>query len=266
MLGVDAGRTGAHPRRVFARVQPPSRTASMSTIRSSAWRAISASVSPALGAVRVRAAPACDRGQRVHPAGRHDVVVSASETIFHPYGLILTGLSIAYALVVLYVITPTGDQARGITHYIPEDDLFESASDGGVETTATFNRSRPSVSATAAFSTESADRDCAGRLASFSPARRARTVHRQFRLPDDWDLHLHGPADLPGDVRRGGDRRVASDSPLYHAGDTSDGGHHAHRAVVDARSAQQGLDTTDVPGHRLAHWCRGRRLRTVRRR
>ncbi|MEF8829337.1 MAG: TIGR00366 family protein [Haloarcula sp.] len=65
-----------------------------------------------------------------------DVVVSASETIFHPYGLILTGLSIAYALVVLYVITPSGDQVRGITHYIPEEDLFESASDGGVEATA----------------------------------------------------------------------------------------------------------------------------------
>jgi len=65
-----------------------------------------------------------------------DVVVSASETIFHPYGLILTGLSIAYALVVLYVITPTGDRARGITHYIPEEDLFEAANDGGVEETA----------------------------------------------------------------------------------------------------------------------------------
>ena len=57
--------------------------------------------------------------------------VAASETILHGYGIALTVLSIAFAAVVLYLITPSGSRSRGITEYIPESELFETASDGG---------------------------------------------------------------------------------------------------------------------------------------
>jgi len=62
-----------------------------------------------------------------------DSVVTASNTIFHPYALVLTVLSIAYAAAVLYLLAPSGERARGITHYVDEDELFEAAADGGLE-------------------------------------------------------------------------------------------------------------------------------------
>jgi len=58
-------------------------------------------------------------------------VVPASETILHPYGLALTALSIAFAALVLYLVSPTGDRATGITAYVPESELFDAATDGG---------------------------------------------------------------------------------------------------------------------------------------
>ena len=58
-------------------------------------------------------------------------VVPASQTIFHPYGLTLVGLSILFALAVLYVLAPSGIRARGITEYIPESALVETSTDGG---------------------------------------------------------------------------------------------------------------------------------------
>lgn len=57
--------------------------------------------------------------------------LAISETIAHGYGIALTVLSIAFAALVLYLITPSGDRARGITEYIPEDELFDTESDGG---------------------------------------------------------------------------------------------------------------------------------------
>jgi short-chain fatty acids transporter len=57
-------------------------------------------------------------------------VVPASETILHPYGLTLTALSIAFAAVVLYLVSPTGDRATGITAYVPESELFDSTTEG----------------------------------------------------------------------------------------------------------------------------------------
>jgi short-chain fatty acids transporter len=61
-----------------------------------------------------------------------DSVVTASNTIFHPYALVLTVLSIAYAAAVLYLLAPSGERARGITHYVDEDELFDAA-DGGLD-------------------------------------------------------------------------------------------------------------------------------------
>ena len=61
-------------------------------------------------------------------------VVPASETILHPYGLTLTALSIAFAAVVLYLVSPTGDRATGITAYVPESELFDSTTEGEAAT------------------------------------------------------------------------------------------------------------------------------------
>lgn len=57
--------------------------------------------------------------------------VPASETIFHPYALTLTVLSIAFGTIVLYVLAPSEGRAKGITAYVPEDELFETSTDGG---------------------------------------------------------------------------------------------------------------------------------------
>ncbi|WP_293027838.1 TIGR00366 family protein, partial [Natronococcus sp.] len=57
--------------------------------------------------------------------------VPVTETILHPYTITLTVLSILFAVTVLYLITPSGDRARGITEYIPEDELYETSTDGG---------------------------------------------------------------------------------------------------------------------------------------
>ena len=65
--------------------------------------------------------------------------VSTTETIFHPYALTLTVLSIAFASLMLYLLAPRGENARDITRYVPEERLFEAASaeaavaDGGAD-------------------------------------------------------------------------------------------------------------------------------------
>ena len=60
--------------------------------------------------------------------------VPVSETILHGYGIALTVLSIVFAALVLYLITPSGVRSRGITEYIPENELFDATGDGGEET------------------------------------------------------------------------------------------------------------------------------------
>lgn len=59
--------------------------------------------------------------------------IPAAETIFHPYALTLTVLSILFASAVLYVLAPTGSRAKGITEYVDEADLFDTAGDGGTD-------------------------------------------------------------------------------------------------------------------------------------
>ncbi|MFW5911694.1 MAG: TIGR00366 family protein, partial [Halolamina sp.] len=57
--------------------------------------------------------------------------VPAAETIFHPYAITLTILSIVFATIVLYVLAPSGERAKGITEYVDESELFDTATDGG---------------------------------------------------------------------------------------------------------------------------------------
>ena len=59
--------------------------------------------------------------------------IPLGETIAHGYGITLTILSIVFAALVLYLITPSGERARGITEYIPESELFDAEADGGEE-------------------------------------------------------------------------------------------------------------------------------------
>lgn len=59
--------------------------------------------------------------------------IPITETIAHGYGITLTILSIIFASLVLYAITPSGRQARDITEYIPESELFSQETDGGKE-------------------------------------------------------------------------------------------------------------------------------------
>lgn len=63
--------------------------------------------------------------------------IPASETILHPYGIALTALSVGFAALVLVLITPSGERARGITEYIPEEELFGTEADGGSVTRQT---------------------------------------------------------------------------------------------------------------------------------
>jgi len=56
--------------------------------------------------------------------------IPAAETIFHPYAIALTILSIIFATLVLYVLSPSGDRAKGITEYVDEDELFDATGGG----------------------------------------------------------------------------------------------------------------------------------------
>lgn len=67
-----------------------------------------------------------------------DGVISTTQTIFHPYALTLTVVSIVYALIILYLLSPPEENARGISEFmdidhedeelIEQDDLDAGAS------------------------------------------------------------------------------------------------------------------------------------------
>ncbi|QKY19512.1 short-chain fatty acid transporter [Halolamina sp. CBA1230] len=65
--------------------------------------------------------------------------VPAAETIFHPYAITLTILSIIFGTIVLYVLAPSGERAKGITEYVDEEELFDDddAADSDVAEAAT---------------------------------------------------------------------------------------------------------------------------------
>lgn len=62
-----------------------------------------------------------------------DSTVSTTATIFHPYALLLTLSSIIFASIMLYLLAPSEENARDITEYVAEEQIFgETArTDGG---------------------------------------------------------------------------------------------------------------------------------------
>jgi short-chain fatty acids transporter len=85
-------------------------------------------------------------------AGVVDRVIPATEWVFHPYPLALTALSIVYASVMLYLLCPPKENARGLSRYT---ELTESGPAVGEREAATT--SQGPEPATDGGTTESAD-------------------------------------------------------------------------------------------------------------
>ncbi|WP_049996469.1 short-chain fatty acid transporter [Halococcus sediminicola] len=62
-----------------------------------------------------------------------DGLISTSQTIFSTYSLALTVLGIAYAAIALYLLSPSPEEAEGITEFVPKSQLGGAAADGGQE-------------------------------------------------------------------------------------------------------------------------------------
>ena len=56
-----------------------------------------------------------------------DRVIPASEWVFHPYPLLLTGLALAYGCLMLYLLAPPDQNCRGIARYVPDEDEADDA-------------------------------------------------------------------------------------------------------------------------------------------
>lgn len=65
-----------------------------------------------------------------------DGLVSTSQTIFSTYSLALTVFGIVYAAIVLYLLSPSAEEAEGITEFVPRSQLDGAAADGGREQSA----------------------------------------------------------------------------------------------------------------------------------
>ncbi len=63
-------------------------------------------------------------------AGVVDGIVPASATIFSPYALALTVLSIAFAAVMLALLAPGSGRARGIGEFVPDEQLADAGTVG----------------------------------------------------------------------------------------------------------------------------------------
>lgn len=70
-------------------------------------------------------------GNEFIEAGVLEDTVPMTATVLHPYALSLTVLSIAFASVMLYLLAPSPERSRGITEYVPEEDVFERVGDDG---------------------------------------------------------------------------------------------------------------------------------------
>ena len=79
--------------------------------------------------------------------------IPAAETIFHPYAIALTILSIIFATLVLYVLSPSGDRAKGITEYVDEDELFDATGGGAGDEAAAEAAAEMSADEQAALET-----------------------------------------------------------------------------------------------------------------
>lgn len=69
-------------------------------------------------------------------AGVVDSVIPATEWVFHPYPLALTALSIVYASIMLYLLCPPKENARGISGYIDLGESGSTVEESRSETTA----------------------------------------------------------------------------------------------------------------------------------
>lgn len=58
-------------------------------------------------------------GNALMQLGFVDRVIPATEWVFHPYPLILTGLAIVYASITLFLLCPPKENCRGIERYVP---------------------------------------------------------------------------------------------------------------------------------------------------
>jgi short-chain fatty acids transporter len=65
-----------------------------------------------------------------------DRVIPATEWVFHPYPLMLTALSLAYASIALWALCPPPSHCRGLHRYVPELDETPGTSDAEPPATA----------------------------------------------------------------------------------------------------------------------------------
>ena len=70
-------------------------------------------------------------GNALMQMGFVDRVIPSTEWVFHPYPLILTALSIVFASIMLYLLSPPNENCREIGFYVDLDD--DEDSDGGAE-------------------------------------------------------------------------------------------------------------------------------------
>lgn len=66
-----------------------------------------------------------------------DRVIPATEWVFHPYPLMLTGMAIVYGCVMLYLLSPPAENCRGIRYYVPETPESEAADESTPEDAST---------------------------------------------------------------------------------------------------------------------------------
>jgi short-chain fatty acids transporter len=59
-------------------------------------------------------------------AGIVDRVIPATEWVFHPYPLLLTGMALAYASLMLYLLAPPDANCRGIERYVDLDEAIDA--------------------------------------------------------------------------------------------------------------------------------------------
>lgn len=69
-------------------------------------------------------------------------VVSPTQTIFHPYTLLLAIVSIGYSLLILFQLSPPATESKGISEFVPKQELVMNTveSDGGLSPERTSSR------------------------------------------------------------------------------------------------------------------------------
>jgi len=72
-----------------------------------------------------------------------DRIIPATEWVFHPYPLILTGLSLLYASLMLYLLCPPPENCRGIERYVPDALDAPGASEPAAATDSTAAKPTP---------------------------------------------------------------------------------------------------------------------------